>query len=317
MLTPSHTSQDRFPTPPTATRLIAPQRALQSLENITVLGERTRHWSVQAPGRQPQAWLENAPVCAALAQYDIIHLGIVEAFEPYRFARLHSVATELLACLAGQGRVLIDGEWAECNAGTAALMPQHSAVGYYSIGPEPWRLVWVCYQRSGKRPSLLGPCSPVRARYDPVPLMHAVEGLRQECLSVRDPGCMEHWAALIHRLVLRFAQPWQREDRLQALWEKVAATLDRDWTLDRLASEAGCCGEALRRRCQQQLGRSPMQHLTFLRLRRAADLLITTDHKVEYIASQVGYSDAFAFSAMFKKWTGCPPKEFREQRKPG
>ena len=104
---------------------------------------------------------------------------------------------------------------------------------------------------------------------------------------------------------------------MHCLWEKAAGSLDQDWTLDKLALEARCCGDALRRRCQQQLGRSPMQHLTYLRLRRAAELLITTDHKVEYIASQVGYNDAFAFSAMFKKWTGCPPKEFREQRKPG
>jgi AraC-like DNA-binding protein len=311
---PSGTSDRHLPALSGAERFAPRERAVERLENITVLGERTRHWSVQAPAAGQQSWLVNAPVCPALAQYDIIHLGLVEAFEPYRFTRLHSAATELLACLSGQGQVLVDGEWSACGAGMATLMPQHSAVGYYSTGPDPWKLVWVCYQKAGG-PSLTGPSSPVLAKYDPVPLRHAVEGLRHESLAARDPACLEHWAALVHRLVLRFAQPWQREDRLQALWEKVAASLEQDWTLDRLAAEAGCCGEALRRRCRQQLGRSPMQHLTHLRLRRAAELLMTTAHKVEYIASRVGYHDAFAFSARFKKWTGCPPKEFREQRR--
>jgi AraC-like DNA-binding protein len=58
-----------------------------------------------------------------------------------------------------------------------------------------------------------------------------------------------------------------------------------------------------------------MQHLTFLRMQRAAELLFSTDEKVARIAEQVGYSDPFAFSVAFKKWTGCPPSEFRELRR--
>jgi transcriptional regulator GlxA family with amidase domain len=111
------------------------------------------------------------------------------------------------------------------------------------------------------------------------------------------------------------AQVSQPDDRIQMLWEKVASSLDQYWTVDGLAAHAGCCNEVLRRSCQQQLGRSPMQHLTYLRLQRASEWLVTTSHKVEYIAKQVGYRDAFAFSAMFKKWTGASPTEFRMQRR--
>ncbi len=307
-----------------AQRMIAPHSSppplprLDAVEHVdvTLIGERTCHRAVQAAEPKRKLWTEDTPICPVLARHHILHLGIVEAYPPYRFIRRSTLALEMMVCFEGEGRILIDGEWVRFGPRTAALLPQNGAIGYHASGPGPWKLVWVCYQWPAEQTPLLAPGSPVLAANDPVPLIHAVEGLRHECLLERpDLACMEHWVELIHRLVLRFAQPWQREDRLHLLWEKVAASLGEEWTLGRLASEAGCCGEALRRRCQQQIGRSPMQHLTYLRLQRAAELLTATDDKLESIASEVGYGDAFAFSAMFKKWTGIPPREFREQRR--
>ena len=209
---------------------------------------------------------------------------------------------------------MIEVRWRIFRPGYAALLPQDAAAGYHAIGDEAWRLVWVCYRWPARQEPLLAPASPILAEHDPKPLLHAVEGLRHECLDRRgETACMEHWCALVHRQMLRLARPRKKPERLRVVWEKVAASLDEDWTVDRLAAEAGCCGEALRRSCQRQLGRSPMQHLTQLRLQRAAELLLTTDHKVEHIAASVGYGDPFAFSAMFKKRTGHPPGRFRER----
>jgi len=54
-----------------------------------------------------------------------------------------------------------------------------------------------------------------------------------------------------------------------------------------------------------------MQHLTYLRMRRAAELLTTTNDKVETIARAVGYENPFAFSNRFLKWVGVRPSEHR------
>jgi len=80
--------------------------------------------------------------------------------------------------------------------------------------------------------------------------------------------------------------------------------------LERLARLAHMSTEHLRRLCRRQLGRSPMHQVIFLRMRRAAELLATTDEKVETIAAAVGYQNPFAFSNTFKKWTGWRPSEF-------
>jgi transcriptional regulator GlxA family with amidase domain len=63
--------------------------------------------------------------------------------------------------------------------------------------------------------------------------------------------------------------------------------------------------------CRKQLGRSPMQHLTFLRMQRARHLLSVTDDKIEVIARAVGFKSVFSFSNIFKKWIGWRPSEQR------
>ena len=107
------------------------------------------------------------------------------------------------------------------------------------------------------------------------------------------------------------ALPWQQDDRLWRLWEKVSANVGHDWTLYELAADAHVSAEPLRRLCRRSLGRSPMHHVTWLRMRKAAELLSTTPLKVETIAHAVGYQNPFVFSNTFKKWIGWRPSEHR------
>jgi transcriptional regulator GlxA family with amidase domain len=125
------------------------------------------------------------------------------------------------------------------------------------------------------------------------------------------PAAMFHWVELIQGYVERFSRPWQQDDRLARLWEQVAADVGRDWTLDELASRAFVSAEHLRRLCRKALGRTPMHHVTWLRMRKAAELLSTTPLKVETVAHAVGYQNPFVFSNTFKEWVGWRPSEHR------
>jgi transcriptional regulator GlxA family with amidase domain len=125
---------------------------------------------------------------------------------------------------------------------------------------------------------------------------------------------MQEWADLIHAYVLRFAQPTDQPDALRALWERVVGHLGEAWTLGRLAREAGYSNEHLRRMCRRQLGRSPMHQVTYLRMRRAAELLATTELTIESIAYEIGYHNPFVFSNAFTKWIGWRPSEYRRKK---
>ena len=121
-----------------------------------------------------------------------------------------------------------------------------------------------------------------------------------------------HWVELIHGYVRRFAMPLHADDRVWKAWARVEENLGQDWSLDAIASVANMSGENFRKLCLKALGRSPMKHLTYLRMRKAAELLTTTDDKVETVARELGYENPFAFSNTFLKWIGVRPSEHRK-----
>lgn len=278
--------------------------------DATVLGHQTRHRAIVAE-HVTREWLQDAPKCPLLKECAIAHLGIADAHRPYGFIRASMPVTEFIGCVAGEGRVFIDGQWLPLRSGQAALLPIYQPAAYSATSAEPWQLVWVCYEGTVSEKTN----SPVIGNFAANALLHTLEALLAECSTDNggNPSCLHALITTVHRYVLQFAQLVTHDGRLSLLWEKVVANLGDEWTLDRLSQEAHCCGEHLRRLCQAEVGRSPMQQVTHLRLQRAAELLLHTNYKVEYISSMVGYTDAFAFSTMFKKRMGCRPTEYRQR----
>ncbi|ANY67402.1 hypothetical protein BBD42_13650 [Paenibacillus sp. BIHB 4019] len=63
---------------------------------------------------------------------------------------------------------------------------------------------------------------------------------------------------------------------------------------------------------EEQLGMAPHFYFTSLRLSRASQLLLDTEHTVQEISSLCGYEDAEYFSRLFRQHEGMMPQEFRQ-----
>lgn len=279
--------------------------------DVTIHGPRTRLRGVKAARVEHRPWLEPFPVCPILNRYRIAHVGLMTAVSPYEILRGRQSSTYFLACSRGRGRFLVEGAWQECRPGMAYLLPPRISNGLRAVPNVTWEFCWVCYiEPADQRPALDSP-APVAGVYDYAPLQSAILGLMHEARSGAAPAFLQRWVELIHEYVQRFAGTPASSRRLRALWERVTTELEGDWTLERLAREAGYSAEHLRRLCHLEIGRSPMHQVIFLRMRRAAELLATTTEKVGTIAQQVGYEDPFVFSRAFHRWIGWGPSEYR------
>jgi AraC-like DNA-binding protein len=286
----------------------------KELTDVTVHSPTTRIKGVKAANVEPRPWLVDFPCCPILNQYQILHVGIQETTGPLRVVRTKQTTTYFLACLSGKGRVLVDGRWRICREGYACLLPAHTLNAFEALPGTRWDHCWVCYQRPAEQRPLAGTTSPVMARFEALPLRAAILGLMYECSGPAQPTLMQEWTDLIHAYVLRFAQPLDQPGGLRLLWERVLSRLTNHWTLERLAREAGYSNEHLRRLCRRQLGRSPMHQVTYLRMRRATELLATSDQTIEAVAYAVGYNNPFVFSNAFTKWIGWRPSEYRRKK---
>jgi AraC-like DNA-binding protein len=278
-----------------------------------ILGKKTDYLTVRADPLDSREWLAQGRVCQLLDLHHICHVGIMRAQPPFEVLRTNQNGTFMLACIEGEGVVLTDGRWRIIKSGQACLLPPFVLNSLKCTNRQPWTFAWVRYHESRSTTPIVSSASPVSGAFDGHALKAAIEGLHAEAGNGGGATALHHWTELIHHYVLRFARPHVPDERLWRMWQVVEADLKRPWTLNELAAVACMSDEHLRRLCRKEIGRSPRQQLTFLRLQRAMHLLSTTDDKVEVIARDVGFESAFTFSNTFKQWIGWRPSEHRKR----
>lgn len=254
-----------------------------------------------------------ARACPVLSLHRIAHLGWNETPAPYRIVRLQPTGSYVLVCLSGEGRILLDGRWQRCLPGTACLAPPRILNAFHAVPGKQWHFCWVRYDEPPGQAALVHSQSPVRVTCNPILLFSAIRGLIAEQAGAAENGLLHHWVELVHGLASRLAKPWHVDEKLGRIWAAVAGDLSAPWSTTELARRAHCSKEHLRRLCLRELGRTPLQQVTYMRIQRAAEILRQESDKLETIANAVGYSNAFVLSKVFKKWIGCAPAEYRRR----
>ncbi len=218
-----------------------------------------------------------------------------------------------MVCIQGSGLALLEGTWQRVSAGTVCMAPPRVLNAFRTDREKAWKVAWVRYEEArGARP-MVGAASPVRTQGG-ADLADSILGFQREWLGVGSPALLHCWGELIAASAQRLTQPFQAESRLQALWTRVNQSLSEPWPARRM-SEAACMSEEhLRRVCHAELGRTPMQQLTAMRINAAFPKLDRGGEKLETIAQELGYSDAFVFSKVFKRVTGVSPLDYRTGR---
>ncbi|OLT22734.1 AraC family transcriptional regulator [Actinomadura sp. CNU-125] len=137
----------------------------------------------------------------------------------------------------------------------------------------------------------------------------------------------DHGAATAARTARRIIMPPQRDGgqaqfirhpdpadggvALQPLLAWLESGLHRPVTLDDIARRASVSVRTLSRRFREQTGTTPLRWLADARVRRAQQLLETTDLPVERVAAECGYGSAVTLRAHFARRVGASPQAYR------
>ena len=88
---------------------------------------------------------------------------------------------------------------------------------------------------------------------------------------------------------------------------------DAEFKLDTYAPALGLGRTTFYSKLKSIVGCSPNEYVRLLRMKRAAELLITSDINISEAGYQVGINDPFYFSKCFKAQVGMTPTEYKEK----
>lgn len=110
----------------------------------------------------------------------------------------------------------------------------------------------------------------------------------------------------------------RKSDKQELLVVKINDMIEQEYTeasfsLDYLADSIGISTAYMCRLYKLYTGTTITDRLSFLRMKKARELLLETQLSVNEVAERVGYSNATYFYRVFKKENGVTPKEFRRK----
>jgi AraC family transcriptional regulator len=102
--------------------------------------------------------------------------------------------------------------------------------------------------------------------------------------------------------------------RLKRAIDYVEAQLDKPVTLADVASSAGLTRMHFAAQFRAATGLRPHEYLLRRRIERAQEMLLGTGMSLVDIALSVGFQTQAHFTSVFKRYTGQPPRAWRESR---
>lgn len=261
------------------------------------------------------------PDAAPLRERDIILASTLDIRQRCEVDRRDPTVHVLIFTLDGRARLFTEEfprKGRSVQPGQIVVLPAHCP-HYYRMEGSHWKAIWFYLADSDTWRQLRDAKPHVRTAITYNEIKMAMEGFWAESLrnETRARLAAKHYAEVI---VLNLERELDMEEsssnkemrqRLYKLWDSVSANLGHQWTVAELAEEVSVSPQHLYRVSMRLCGHKPMEMVTLLRMRQAEELLIHTNYMVKAISRLLGYSDAFSFSAAFKKHAGCSPREFR------
>jgi AraC-like DNA-binding protein len=231
----------------------------------------------------------------------------------------------LIFCVAGSGWYEIGGQRYVVEANEALLIPRGVPHIYGADESAPWSIHWVHFIGMeadfflyhlpiGEQKLLVAPDS-----------VHAIERLFTECYESFIGGFvlyrLIYCTQILHHLLgclffnNDFFSPTQRTSRFHSVESTLTflhQDIHRDITLAEMADHTGLSISHFSFLFKQQTGYPPVDYFIHLKVQRACTLLSRSRDTIQEIAYEVGYSDPYYFSRIFKKIMGISPRQYRQ-----
>lgn len=231
--------------------------------------------------------------------------------------------TVFIFCAEGRGWLELEGHSWQVEKNDAFLVPPHTPHKYGSDPDAPWAPYWVHLQGRQAAPyqQLITPPSEPPVVHLPhaqevtlslEELLEAMGRVHTHTNLLAATGELSRLLTLI-QFRMRAIEPRSRsaEENLDNTIEFMQRSISRKLSLRELARFANMSPNHFGALFLKRFNSTPIDYFNRLKIQRACELLTTTNLPIGEIAEQLGYTDSFYFSRLFKKIIGVSPRGYR------
>ncbi len=268
--------------------------------------------------------VEKHPLCRGLLITDIGY---------YPKARFHgrerrkgSEQHVLIYCVHGEGWYQVGEERHNVKPNQLFILPARVYHQYGSDNRNPWTIYWLHFTGT-QAGSFLQYLYGTNA-YSPLVVVPHEERFRlfEDILShlymsfnldniIYANNCLYHFLVSFRESVYKHAMNHEQGDVVKQSVEFMKQHLDRTFTLQELAEQAGLSVSHFSAVFRRKTQNSPINFFMFLKIQKACQLLENTNFRVKEISQQVGFEDPYHFSRVFSQFIGLSPRQFRTAEK--
>ncbi|MFC5647940.1 helix-turn-helix domain-containing protein [Paenibacillus solisilvae] len=228
----------------------------------------------------------------------------------YMYMHQHA-CYELVYYLNGEGTTTVNGRVYSFQPGSFTIIPP--ATMHDERHTRQSDVIFIGFHA----PPAYSPACGLFEDLKPFPIREKLLQMKQE-FTEKQPLYAEKLDLLTGELIIDFLRFYQPKATHNPITEKLNYVRNymnehfrQKTEVEQLAAIAGYSYDRFRHLFKEVHGQSPQTYLLGKRIEHARSLLVQTALSISHIAQESGFSTDAQFCSLFKRETGCSPRQFR------
>lgn len=225
----------------------------------------------------------------------------------------------LIYCTEGKGVIEVEDQIYRLEKSDAFCIPRNVRHKYYADEKEPWSILWVHFKGENTNyfPLEERKIVHINSRHSDNRMMVLFNLLFRVLERNYTIGNFIYISQVLS-LILSEIYFREKVDESSVQDRHVTMVirymyqhLRENLTLEEISEEVQLSKSYLNAVFKAQTGKSPVEFFIHLKMQEACKLLKSTDYYIYEVSSELGYTDQYYFSRIFKKVVGVSPKDYK------
>lgn len=225
----------------------------------------------------------------------------------------------LIYCTEGKGIIEVEDQIYRLEKSDAFCIPRNIRHKYYADEKEPWSILWVHFKGDNTNyfPLEERKIVHINSRHSDNRMMVLFNLLFRVLERNYTIGNFIYISQVLS-LILSEIYFREKVDESSVQDRHVTMVirymyqhLRENLTLEEISEEVQLSKSYLNAVFKAQTGKSPVEFFIHLKMQEACKLLKSTDYYIYEVSSELGYTDQYYFSRIFKKVVGVSPKDYK------